>query len=293
MKTKVRISFNALPLPGGAETILGPAGCGNDVAEVRDVPILRQVFVDVNLDEGDERVARVLALLKQYNVEPNVSGAVEYSNEDLQSARLLWLRSSSLDDEVHASPSFGTKYDMTHACPHCGTGAKQVSPLYIDNTCMPKIRKHRAIPTMDRDVLVDGGMAKKLKDAGITGISFGEVRARLKNDKWTSVAREQILIEHVMPPMRGELTEKDIKHLCNVCRRGGFMSYGKKYREEDLVGMKDFNRTWEWFGEFRTADDRFGAHRSDPGILVTPKVMNIFRDAGIKTFEWTPIGIET
>jgi len=137
---------------------------------------------------------------------------------------------------------------------------------------------------------------QKLKDAGVTGISFGEVRARLKNDKWSSVARDQILIEHVMPPMRGELTARDEEYLCKVCRRGGRRDFSKKpYGEEDLVGMQDFNLTWEWFGDFWPEDKEKGrcAKRSSPFVLVTPKVMNIFRDAGVKTFQWTPVGIES
>ena len=167
--------------------------------------------------------------------------------------------------------------------------------LYVDSYYLPKVRKHRAIGTYDSDVLVDGGMVKKLKDAGVTGISFGDVRARTKNEKWTSVARDQILIEHTMPPMRGELTAEDEKTLCTVCRRGGRRDFPKKpYREEDLVGMQDFNLTWEWFGWFAPEDkERQRLERwPSPNVLVTPKVMNIFRDAGVTTFQWTPVGIE-
>ena len=144
-------------------------------------------------------------------------------------------------------------------------------------------------------MLVDGGMVKKLKDAGVTGISFGDVRARLRNDKWSMVARDQILIEHTMPPMRGELTAEDERYLCKVCGRGGRMIFSRKpYREEDLVGMRDFNLTWEWFGEYwpENKERQRGVKRPSPYALVTPKVMNIFRDAGVKTFEWTPVGIE-
>ncbi|MBK9260598.1 MAG: hypothetical protein IPM54_12340 [Polyangiaceae bacterium] len=160
---------------------------------------------------------------------------------------------------------------------------------------MSRIRKHRAIGSWQGHILVDGGMVKKLKDARITGISFGDVRARLKNDKWTSVARDQILIEHTMPPTRGELTAEDEQYLCKVCRRGGRMIFPKQaYREEDLVGMQDFNLTWEWFGEFwpENKEKGFGEKRPSPYVLVTPKVMNIFREAGVKTFEWTPVTIE-
>jgi len=254
---------------------------------------IRSVAVYIELDEGDERVSKVFALLQQYGVEVHTYTSIEYSNEDLQNARLLWVWPSSFDDEIHAGLALGTEFDLTHACPNCGTGAKQTSPLYVDHEYLPKIRKHRAIKSMDDDILVDGGMVKKLKDAKVTGISFGDVRARHENMKWSMVAREQILIEHTMPPMRGELTANDEEYLCKVCRRGGRMVYPKKpYREEDLVGMQDFNRTWEWFGIFGPADQTHRLRRSHPRVLVTPKVMNIFREAGVKTFDWIPVGIE-
>ncbi len=58
--------------------------------------------------------------------------------------------------------------------------------------------------------------------------------------------------------------------------------------------MKDFNRTWEWFGEFwpENKETGIGEKRPCPSILVTPKVMNIFLEAGVKTFAWTPVDIE-
>lgn len=40
------------------------------------------------------------------------------------------------------------------------------------------------------------------------------------------------------------------------------------------------------------ATDTIRAYLSDPSVLVTPKVMNIFREAGVTTFEWRPVAIE-
>ncbi len=302
MKQKVLISFHASKLPEGAATILEPAGCGPDVANVSDMTIVRvrSIRVTIRLDEGDERVAKVLALLQQHGVEVGYFYTyTEYSEEDRQSARLLWMI-RDINENVSSGLRYGTKYDLSEACPNCKAGARQTSALYVDGDDLRKIRKHRAIGTWDLEILVDGGMVKKLKDAGVTGISFGDVRARLKNDKWTSVARDQILIAHTMPPMRGELTADDEESLCKVCRRGGRRDFAKKpYREEDLVGMQDFNLTWEWFGgfwpEYNDPEDirkSRGEKRPHPTNLVTPKVMNIFRDAGVKTFQWTPVAIE-
>ena len=298
MKTKVHIRFDAENIPGEAAAILVPTGCGSDVTYILESTILgtREVYVRIALDDGDDRITKVFALLKHHGIEPKWVKFTEYSEEDRQNARLLQMSITDINQSFSAGLREGTQYDMQEACGNCGTGARQSSPLYVGGDDLAMIRKHRAIGTGFDHILVDGGMVKKLKDAGITGISFGDVRARLKNDKWTSVARDQILIDHTMPPLRGELMPKDEEHLCKVCRRGGYMSRAKKfYREEDLVGMKDFNVTWEWFGEFWPADKEKGRgeKRPYPFILVTPKVMNIFRDAGVKTFEWTPVDVET
>ncbi len=294
MKTKIWISFKARNIPGGAATILEPAHCGADVATVDDIPVLKNIFVEVKLDEGDERVAKIFALLQQYDVKVESFPYTEYSEEDRQNARLLRMI-RDINENVGSGLRYGTKYDLSDACTHCKAGARQTSALYVGGDDLRKIRKHRAIGSWDFEPLVDGGMVKKLKDAGVTGISFGDVRARLKNEKWTSVARDQILIQHTMPPMRGELTADDEKYLCQVCRRGGRQNFAKNpYREEDLVGMLDFNLTWEWFGEFWPANKEkdIGEKRPIPLVLVTPKVMNIFREAGVTTFDWRPVAIE-
>ncbi len=296
MKTKVWLTFRAEKIPGEAATILTATGCGSDVAKVSNYTIyehIRDITVDIKLDEGDERVAKVFALLQQYGVEVESFLYTEYSEEDRQNARLLWM-SRDINEYASSGLRHGTNYDLSEACGHCKAGARQTSALYVDGDDLRKIRKHRAIGSWNENILVDGGMVKKLKDAGVTGISFGDVRARLKNEKWTSVARDHILIHHTMPPMRGELRAEDEKYLCQVCRRGGRMTCpDKPYGEEDLVGMQDFNLTWEWFGDFWPANKEKQRleKRPSPSVLVTPKVMNIFRDAGVTTFKWTPVAI--
>ncbi len=295
MKTKWWITFNALKIPGGAATILDAAGCGPDVAEVFEVLVLNRISVTVKLDDGDERIAKLHELLNRYGVEVEASDYVEYSNEDLQSAPLLWM-SPDINENVTSGLIEGTKYDMTDACANCATGARQTSALYIDgyDETLAKVRKHRAIGSFDGDILVDGGMAKKLKDAGVTGISFGEVRARLPSKKWRMLAREQILITHTMPPRRFEPTTSEDKYLCKVCRRGVGSTPMKSYRSEDLVGMQDFNLTWEWRGQFwpKPKEKHAYAKWPSPSTLVTPKVMNIFREAGVTTFKWTPLFLD-
>lgn len=295
MKTKISISFDAETIPGETATILVPTNCGSDVADVHDYTIQgsRRITVRIHLDELDERVPKVLALLQQHGVEVDSFLYDEYSEEDRQRARLLWMAVEP-DWWVAGGASEGTKYDLSDACANCNAGAKQTSVFYVDERAHKTLRKCRATATTKNVILVDGGMRKKLVDVGATGISFGDVRVRHENKKWSAVARDQILIEHVMPPMRGDIRVKDEQYLCKVCRRGGRMTSPKiPYHEEDLMGMQDFNLTWEWFGEFWPEDKEKGksAGWPSPGLLVTPKVMNIFREAGVKAFDWIPVNV--
>jgi hypothetical protein len=293
MKTKICISFRAENIPGEAATILEPTGCGPDVAKAADYSMfgVRDISVTIELDEIDERVPKVFALLQQHGVEVKSFLYDEYSEEDRQNARLLWMW-PEIEARFQAGAGWGTKYDLTNACSNCHTGARQISPLYVDHDSLKTIRKYRALMANNGDIVIDGGMRKKLVDAGITGISFGDVRARHENKKWSEVARDQILIEHVLPPMRGDLKPEDEKQLCKVCRRGGRTLVTEiPYRKEDLVDIKDFNRTWEWFGDFGLAADGHYFVLPDPHTFVTPKVMNIFCEAGVKAFNWTPVNV--
>jgi hypothetical protein len=300
MLTKVQIFFEASKIPGKAEAILFPAGCGPDVAYLMGGVFLANPdgsdwheaqFVKVTLDEGDERIGKVLALLEKYGKEPEVTTYSVYLEEELQNATLLRMQSDGSYARSYAA-ALGTKYDLKHACSHCGTGAKQSWYLRVKRKNLKEIHQHPAIMTFDAQILVGVTMRKRLVDAGITGISFAEVQSRDDVGFWKNIDREQILIEHVMPPMRGEPTADDEQRLCKVCRRGGRVSFpDKPYAKEDLVGMKDFNLTWEWFGSYSFDGNVRTADFSQPRILVTPKVMNIFRNAEVKSFKWSPVDV--
>jgi hypothetical protein len=119
MKTTLSISFRADGIPGEAATILEPTGCGPDVAKVSDYSMfgVRDIGVRIKLDKSDERGPKVLALLQQHGVEVESFLYDEYSEEDRQQARLLWM---SVDPSwwVVGGEYMGTKYDMTSACPN-------------------------------------------------------------------------------------------------------------------------------------------------------------------------------
>ncbi len=302
MKTIVTLNFIITHIPGETQALLEHTGCGPDMLspaggwdlydlEDRGKFLGHEDFVDLTIEDGDERLAKVFAFLESLDQQPGVSTEYVFSEEDLQTALLLemsagatWLQSDTRE--------LGTKYDLKDACPHCGTGAKQSWYARIKRKDLPLLRKHRAIRTRNGLLLVDATMRSMLADAKTTGISFADVQARDDVGDWTSLEYQQVLIESTLPPMRGELAPKLAEDICNVCHRAGHYSFApnRYYRAEDLLERKDFNFTWEWFGSFEFDGNARTSKFAFPKVLVTPNVMNLFREAGVaENFKWKPL----
>jgi hypothetical protein len=60
-------------------------------------------------------------------------------------------------------------------------------------------------------------------------------------------------------------------------------NYGLEYElgRGELVGIKDVNLTWEWFGGSKYNGVVSEALFPYPWFLITPKVWRVFRDAGV------------
>lgn len=291
--------YSSHRLPGGAKKLLETTGCGPDVAQVERIQ-LDENRVDETIaflfEASDPRIDKVLAIVHSHDEDPIVAPYYEFTEEERQSAPLLMM-SQDANENVVGGAIEGTKYDLTTMCPHCGAGVRQASPLYIFYKQLQMVRNHRAIGSARGAILVDGGMVKKLRDHNVTGITgFGEVYARMKKGGRSLVAREQIFFDHTLPP-ESPNAQFDRSTACPLCRRGGMKTVGGPpwrtvYRRQDLNNIRDFNQSWEWYGRLELNDDPRKIRLPRPITLVTPKVMNIFRDAGVTTFEWTPIFVE-
>jgi hypothetical protein len=282
MKTIVDLQFNAFNIPGGADTILGPAQCADAVVKIVEYKILDKINVNLVFDDNDERIPRLLALLAPYGENGSVLRRDIYSEDDLQAARLLKL-SRWIDATASAGSNYGTMYDQSQACPTCGTGVRQTSPLLIGDDEMSRVDKHRVADTYENDLLVRDTDVEKLIAAKVTGALFWPAYFKGKGGEVTELRWQQAVIENVMPPMAAS-SSLDRKGVCPTCHRGGYSIVSGQperlfYRSEDLANAQDFNVTWEFFGDLRKAEDGGirGIRWSDPLILVTPKVMNLLR----------------
>jgi hypothetical protein len=94
-----------------------------------------------------------------------------YSLRELQQASLLRvvLRRA---ERGFAGPTYGTTYDLSQACPRCGTGAVQTSPLYLKKSEIPKAGER--FQTLDHDHLVSESLADSLRIVG--GLEIRQAR---------------------------------------------------------------------------------------------------------------------
>jgi hypothetical protein len=282
MKTVTTIGFDACDIPGGEEAILGPFQCGPDVAKVNKFRLgsINHIKVEITLDERDERIPKIIQLLAEHREEPWIYRRDIHAEDDLQAARLLQL-SGWWESSAPGGLKFGTTYDRSQACPTCGTGVRQTSPLVIGGDDLRTVDKHRVAGSHDNDLLVRDTDVEKLVAANVTGALFWPASFKAKSGEVTELRWQQAIIESVMPPMAAS-SSLDRKGVCPRCHRGGYTAVFRQpdrlfYRLEDLANAKDFNLSWEWFGDFRKEGEMQRELWPQPLILVTPKVMNLLR----------------
>ena len=294
MITVATIWFDGLALLGDPRAVLESIGCGPDVAKIADAPVLKQLHVWVTLDETDERLSKLLALLQERGADWRDIRSDRFTEEEIEAAPLLnmWF---SVNDTVFGGPRMGTTYDMSEACKRCGAGARQTSVMIIDGEDLHNLEGRRAAATPYDDMLVDEKLANVLAKSGATGISFRGVFVAFEKRGHMQLPWRQICAAHTMPPMSPRSTAIKPYKQCS-CGRTGFKTpwdipVRLVYRASDLAEIHDVNVTWEWFGDTRYEGDVGDALFAYPRFLVTPKVRRVFLDAGITGFSWLPIHV--
>ena len=296
MRTEVRICFDSYDIPGGAQVVLGAAGCGPDVAKVDEEPLLGRLYVWVTLEETDPRLPVLFQLLKQHDATWLEYHDDVFTEEELDSARLL-LMQPNRQCEIDGGVAFGMTYDLSGACPACGTGGKQTSPVFVDGEDLGNLEGHRAGATYPWHLMVDEGLAKDLERIGATGLSFREVYAVWRDKRTLKLPWKQLCAARTLPPMSPSTTGLIRERACEVCWRNGYFGTDDEplrivYRASDLRDADDVNLSWENVGYGILEPEFRESTLSRPWMVVTPKVRRVFRDAGVTSFDWLPVRVE-
>lgn len=184
-------------------------------------------------------------------------------------------------------------HDYSHACSLCGTGSKQVGPLRLRRSDLPRSPRpaHRIIETWDGDLLVHESLIRSLVELGDHCLEFREVEvkgAAVAPDWW------QLVTTIELGPMRPETTaiEQDKRNLlpCAACGRdgwydkpkGGVVAYDavvERVFREHVVAM-----TWERFGRAVR-----GEYWASPRYAVSAKLRSVLDDHRQRHVRYLPV----
>jgi hypothetical protein len=103
---------------------------------------------------------------------------------------------------------------------------------------------------------------------------------------------KQLSANRTLPRMSPQTTGLGVEEPC-TCGRSGYRGGTRiVYRASDLEGAGDVNLSWEEFYDGEIKDDPRESYLPVPKLLVTPKVMRVFRAAGVTELEWLPIWVD-
>jgi hypothetical protein len=125
----------------------------------------------------------------------------EYTPEELNRAELFLLWAKACFEPE--GESCGTRYDEVKACPRCGSGAKQVGPLFLDVRRIPKFNDFAR--TIADELVASRRVVELFQDNHVSGAEFKPVRHRgssgVESERWFQFTVRSAEAE-IVPPTR-------------------------------------------------------------------------------------------
>lgn len=261
------------------------------------------------LYEDDRRLDELRDLLRREGIQWSEREEHIYTDAELREFPLLTIGVDRKPIQG-GGPEYGTAYDLSNACPRCGTGAVQTSPLMIALAGLPK--KGLICSTCLGEILVAERAKMELQNANGSGLELRQTRFYRNNEPlpwWQMIAR------HTMPRMspktRGmKIGSEDYVERpdfvipgyrpCPECGRDG--RSGTLDRPLEIVYSRsaidprdtpDVTETWECFGRsVKSPPPGQSVRYASPSLLVKPKVLDVFRRLKAKEATFAPVFFE-
>jgi hypothetical protein len=193
----------------------------------------------------------------------------EYSKTEINAAELFNLVPTSFFEPE--GEYCGTQYDERTACPRCGSGAEQISPLYLPTSRIPKSKDFSQ--TIAGEMVLSQRFVDLFMDNQITGARFIPVKAKRKSStapaKWYQLYIEDAYANIVPPTLTGlALFELDEQREF-VCPEGdliGLNALSEFTVSLDNAEVPDIFFAHQYFGR------RQGVLRPWQPIFVSPRL---------------------
>ena len=253
----------------------------------------------LGFDEDDPALpimrSRLNELAKQAEFSWDEQIRTVYSENDLKTAKLLWLAMRTRERGV-GGPAHGTEYDISKACPLCGTGAIQTSPLILKPKQFPK--KALMFQTMDDEYLVSSKVQQVLAKEKFSGLEMRQAIAMATGP----VPWYQLIASFVMPPL-SKRTKRIIRDPlpppCTRCNRDGHFH---TFEEPSMItydaadvnvnDLPDAAVTWEHFGVGGLQTPLNESNFSSTRLLVSQRVFEVLQGQKLRGLCFEPIRID-
>jgi hypothetical protein len=241
-------------------------------------------------DEDTVRRVAISAALHELQP-PFVRRVLEPNERELRAAPLLHMY-VGVHNANDGHPRRGTSYDESDACPECGAGVRQTSPLVLQRREIPN---GGLVGGVRGDVLVHESLALEMLDVGLTGVAFQLVHDPCGDElPW-----RQLVIDHEMPAMtaatRGVIRGRiALEAPCRRCGCDGYFDTSAEpflpaYDPSVLDDMPDFAWAAERFGTGHWANPIHGRKMlADRRLIVRPSVYAFFRARKVRGVRFTP-----
>ncbi|GMV32152.1 MAG: hypothetical protein AMXMBFR59_42770 [Rhodanobacteraceae bacterium] len=296
MKRCVSLMFNGSTRPANQNAEL-LRGFGVDETAIT---AQRHPFYDIEFEESDGRLSRMLEGLGRLRQSYIRKVWIEYDRHDLDAAPLLWLRQAS---KTRGSPQPYSQYDLSAACPRCGTGAQLIGAMQIKANELSKKGGLQQCHT--GEVIISESLAQAVKEETGSSIDFRPVE-----EYGTEVALpwRHIVPQFVLPPFARETTGVLRERACPSCNRDGYFGnievpFQPVFRQHDFRELQcwprmegaappDFARTWECYGNSSLNLDNDPVKTigfAQPLIFVSNRVMRTVLRNKVRGFDFVPI----
>lgn len=243
--------------------------------------LFRKVKIDTK-DPRFEQVGRLQRELRATKGKPFFYGwdVTRHPNrQEFEQAGLFLLKITAGFEP--AGEECGTEYDETFACPRCGAGARQVGPLSIPVSRIPRGKDIAA--TIAGEVVISRRMAEILKLHEISGVALAPVltgaKSRVESTEWFQLSVTHSTAEITLPTRAGaNLFDPDLagEFRCPLGHLLGLNLLSEVSISAASRGDADFVCSHQFVGMSR------GLLRPERLILVSPKVGRLIKSEKIK-----------
>ncbi len=244
--------------------------------------------VSLRLPVEDERLNTLLTRLRAAGVTPFTRWDREHSQDELDSADWLMMRIATAG--LYGGVDYGQSYRFAIACTTCGAGAEPVPPLIAELGKMGKKEIDHLV--YEGHVIVTTRVAAALREAGVTGIEPAPVQTQRRPP---SAQHVWLRITSEFPRLHESTTGYETDAPCSACGRGG---HGASAKEPEVprynpvpAGTPDFNRTWEYFGDWRQVRSETHSRPvgGGQGVVVSQRVRRVLHDLRVRRIVWIPM----